>query len=87
MKISEDEAHVCMGNRDVKVGDKINAFINVCKNAIGKTSLTSNNSVANSCVKEKIGSGTVTELINEHYSIVKFDTKFIFTEGTIVEKI
>lgn len=86
MKISEDEAHVCMGNKDVKVGDRVNAFINVCTNGTGKAKRSSTNEIVNSCTKEKIGVGTVTSLLNEHYSVVKFDTKLDFSEGTIIEK-
>lgn len=83
MKISDTEAHVCLGDSEVKVGDKVNAFQNVCTN---ETQRTSRSGKSVSCQKTKIGVGEVTSLINNHYSIVKFDNGVKFNEGTIVEK-
>lgn len=86
MKTSKDEAHVCMGNSEVKVGDKVNAFKNVCVNEVDAALKSSRSGFNTICKKEKIGSGVVTSLINEHYSVVKFDSEFDFNEGTVVEK-
>lgn len=30
MKTSDTEAHVCLGDKEVKVGDRVNAFTNYC---------------------------------------------------------
>lgn len=85
MKVSEREAHVCLGDGEVKQGDKVVAFYNDCqdRNGAGK------NSGANGipCVKKKLGTGTVTKLLNEHYSVVEFEDGVKFTEGTFVEKL
>ncbi len=83
MKISDTEAHVCMGDKEVKVGDKVTAFQNVCNKETSRLSRSGNYA---QCQKVKIGSGVVTELINDHYSVVKFDNNVKFGEGTIVEK-
>jgi hypothetical protein len=83
MKISDTEAHVCLGDKEVKVGDKINAFKNICTNDASRVSRTGNTTL---CRKEKIGTGVVTSLINDHYSVVKFDSKLDFNEGTVIEK-
>lgn len=86
MKTSKNEAHVCMGDTEVKVGDKVNAFKNVCTNESDAPVKTSRSGLKTICKKEKIGTGVVTSLINDHYSVVKFDSEFDFNEGTIVEK-
>jgi hypothetical protein len=83
MKISDTEAHVCLGDKEVKVGDKINAFKNSCSS---ETSRNSRTGKVVPCQKVKIGTGEVTSLINDHYSIVKFDNIVDFNEGTIIEK-
>lgn len=82
MKISENEAHVCLGNNEVKVGDKVHVYKNNCTK--GFSSETSKAQTI--CKKELIGHGEVTSLINEHYSVVKFDDGVNFIEGTIIEK-
>lgn len=82
MKINENEAHVCLGNGEVKVGDKVNAFKNICTKELPQY----RNNGFPPCRKESIGSGIVTSLLNEHYSVVKFDKGVDFNEGTIVEK-
>lgn len=86
MKTSEDEAHVCMGDTEVRVGDKVKAFKSVCANENENSIRTSKSGIKTICKKEQIGTGVVTSLINDHYSVVKFDNKFDFNEGTIVEK-
>lgn len=83
MKISDTEAHVCLGDAEVKVGDRVNAFQNVCTKEANRVSRTGN---IIPCTKTKIGTGVVTSLINDHYSVVKFDGSVNFNEGTVVEK-
>ena len=39
-----------------------------------------------SCEMKELGMGTVKEIINEHYSVVKFDSGVPFEEGTVVER-
>ena len=82
MKLSDREAHVCMGDQEVSVGDKVTAFRNRCTGGRGKSGDSDR-----SCEKIKIGVGTVTKLLNEHYSVVQFDSGVQFDEGTFVEKL
>ena len=83
MKTSPDEAHVCLGKGEVKAGDRVNVFKNVCTGMGLKTRI---NTLAAPCEKKQMGMGTVKEIINSHYSVVKFDSGVQFEEGTLVEK-
>ena len=82
MKASDDEAHVCMGEKEVKAGDRVTLFKNVCSNAKAR-GLSGGDGT---CEKVKLGNGTVERALNEHYSVVKVDPGVQFAEGTIVEK-
>lgn len=86
MKTGPHEAHVCLGNNEVKVGDKVRTYANACKSSLGVAGKTERNGPKVACVKEFTGTGVVTDLINEHYSVVKFEDSVNFNEGTIVEK-
>jgi hypothetical protein len=80
MKTSDREAHICMGNDEVKVGDKVAAYRNNCpaKGRSGDGGI---------CTKVRMGEGTVTKALNEHYSVVTFEPGVSFDEGTFVEKL
>jgi len=80
MKISDTEAHVCMNKDEAKVGDHVVLYANVC------SPKTPRDKGALACVKTAKGHGVVTEIINDHYSLVKFDTGIKFEEGNFVEK-
>jgi hypothetical protein len=82
MKASNDEAHVCLGNNEVKAGDRVTLFKNVCTRNQGDAQIES----FQSCEKVRLGSGTVERILNEHYSLVKVDQGVSFEEGTVVEK-
>lgn len=84
MKVSENEGHVCLGNGEVKEGDKVTAFYNDCSNVSGGGS--EKGAGAALCEKTEIGKGVVTKILNKHYSVVKFDEGMKFSEGTFVEK-
>lgn len=77
MKSSENEAHVCLGNKEAKIGNRVAAFRNDCT--------TKGGGKASTCKRVNLGEGTVTELLNEHYSVVRFDSGVAFDEGTYVE--
>ena len=82
MKMNDREAHVCMGEKEVKAGDKVSLFKNVCEQK-------SNRRVGGElldCKKVKVGEGEVTQVLNEHYSSIRVDQGVSFEEGTIVEK-
>lgn len=78
MKINEREAHVCMNHDEVKVGDKVTLYRNHCS-AKGKSS-------DGFCQKQKLGTGEVTQILNDHYSLVRFQEGVKFDEGSFVEK-
>lgn len=80
MKISDTEAHVCMDNSESKVGDRVTLFKNNCPKAGGKGDPSAG------CEKIQLGQGTVTKILNHHYSVIKFDAGVPFEEGTFVEK-
>ncbi|MGE3681008.1 MAG: hypothetical protein AB7G93_04720 [Bdellovibrionales bacterium] len=83
MKTNDNEAHVCMGKGEVKAGDRVTLFRNVCTAKGGGTRYGGG---GGSCEKRELGMGTVQEVLNEHYSVVKFDSGIQFEEGTFVEK-
>ena len=82
MKISANEAHVCLGKGEIEAGDRVRLFRNVCTGkGVGDRDIG-----RGSCEKKEIGMGSVQEVLNSHYSIVKFDQGVQFEEGTFVEK-
>jgi hypothetical protein len=85
MKVSDTEAHVCMNKSEVKVGDRVTLFRNNCPSK-GPRGRNGDGGEAGGCTKVQLGQGTVTENLNEHYSVVKFDQGVQFEEGTFVEK-
>ena len=82
MKATNDEVHVCMGNKEVKAGDRVAFFINNCQSVGRETTY-------DICTKIKLGEGTVLRALNEHYSVVKPDSGMgaKIGEGTVVEKL
>lgn len=84
MKASDREAHVCLGDNEVKTGDKVALFRNVCPS---KSGILSAEGGTVSCRKERIGAGEVIRTLNEHYSVVRVDSGVTFDEGTLVEKL
>src|SRR5689334_10544955 len=78
MKTSDSEAHVCMGKGEVNASDRVTLFRNVCAAGSPRRRVL--------CEKREIGKGTVQGVLNEHYSVVKFDPGVEFEEGTFVEK-
>ena len=85
MKAGDHEAHICMGDKEVKAGDRVALFKNVCTGAArGGAKGGGLNGV---CEMMRIGEGTVESTFNEHYSLLKVDPGVDFEEGTIVEKL
>jgi hypothetical protein len=83
LKHGAQEADICLGKGEVKVGDKVALFKNECKprNRGGKEGGESS-----SCTKVKLGEGRVSQVLDEHYSTIQVDSGVSFAEGTIVEK-
>lgn len=83
MKTSSDEAHVCLGQGEVKAGDRVTLIKNVCS---GKASSIDGGAGGRTCQLKQLGMGTVQSILNDHYSVVKFDQGVPFEEGTLVER-
>ena len=81
MKTQADTAHICLGDNDVKVGDKLDFYTNECSGVGGVEA-----DGVRECEMKVLGTGTVTKLLNSHYSEVKTDGGFKFSEGTLVQK-
>ncbi len=82
MKTSENEAHVCLGKGEVAVGDRVTLYRNAC---VGGGAGSADRGGA-SCEKKEVGMGSVQQILNKHYSVVRFDQGVQFDEGSIVEK-
>ena len=80
MKIDEEIAHVCVDKNEVKPGDRIVLYRNICDQFAPKDPRRIN------CTKHKIGDGLIIELLNEHYAIAKFPNETGFREGDMVER-
>ncbi len=80
MKVSATEAHVCLDN--AKVGDRLTLFKNSCPTR--DTGLRTSGSSA-MCEKVRVGQGTVTQILNQHYSVLKADAGVAIEEGNFVE--
>jgi len=77
MKTDPTTAHVCLGKGEVEVNDSVRLYKNVCTPS-GKRTV---------CQKQAVGDGKVTELINDHYSVVTFPAGTTLEEGFTVEKV
>lgn len=86
MKISDTEAHVCLGSGEVKVGDKIKLYHNICTRNALPANKPSKNLPGSKCELRIIGEGQIASLINDHYSIATFAGGVQFEEGDIVER-
>lgn len=73
MKISDTEAHVCVGKDEVKPGSEIEVLRNVCKQQKPYT-----------CELKTLGTGRIVEPLNEHYSIATFPADVGFKEGDLI---
>lgn len=79
MKISDSEAHIAMGADEVKAGDRVVLFRNDCERGGQRPK-------SPTCRRRKLGGGTVTEILNQDYSVVKVDKGVEFEEGVTVER-
>ena len=83
MKVSDTDAHICMGRGEVKTGEEVHLYRNVCREGRGPAKVS--DATNGSCRKEPAGNGKVTEVLNEHYSVVRFTPGTQFQEGDTVE--
>jgi hypothetical protein len=81
MKVSDTDAHVCLGDHEVNVGEPVRLYRNICTDK----AQTKDAGLPAHCRKEAIAKGEVTQLLNEHYSVVRFPAGTNFAEGDTVE--
>ncbi len=74
MKVSETEAHVGLGAGEVKSGDRLTLLRYLC------TGPKSTN-----CEMRPVGRGVVVQVINDDYSVARFDAPNGLTERDRVE--
>ncbi|MBK24526.1 MAG: hypothetical protein CME70_11080 [Halobacteriovorax sp.] len=79
MKMSEKDAHICLGNNEVDVGNSIIFYNNDCNQYDNSIE-----GLGGLCKLIEIGKGRVESIINSHYSLVKTDGSFQFKEGDLV---
>lgn len=80
MKVSDNEAHVCMNKEEIKTGDHLVLYKNVCE------ARDRGDRATTVCKKVEAGHGEITQILNDHYSAVKFPSGTKFSEGDVVEK-
>ena len=79
MRIDAKTAHVCLGDNEVKVGDKV-TFVNYeCDGDLIGTS-----GLASAC--KNTVAGEVYKTLGLHYSTIKTNGSLEFKEGTLVQK-
>ena len=81
MKIDDQIGHICMGDNEVKAGDKVALFVNRCR------SRGNRDQDVDICEKVKIGGGEIVRTLNQHYSVLKAAPGVLLEEGVIVEKL
>lgn len=81
MKLDANEAHVGMGKGELKVGDHVDLYHNRCT-PTGNLKQSGGN---RTCTKVEGGHGVVTNVLNEDYSVVKFEPGVEFAEGDAIE--
>ncbi len=85
MKTEGGEAHVCLGNKQVAVGDAVRVVRHECvaeKVAGGRAS----GAAEFRCRPRTIGTGTIRKVYDAHYSVASFPEGVDFKEGDTVEK-
>lgn len=81
---SPQEAHVCLGQTEIKSGDKLNVYESVCRSEMdlgGRKPIKKK-----ICDKIPRGQAEVIESLGEHFAKVRSLDGLVFKEGFIVEK-
>jgi hypothetical protein len=73
MKISDTEAHVCLGEEAATPGTTIDVYRSVCRREKPYT-----------CDLRSVGTGTIKENLNSHYAVATFPEGSTFQEGDMV---
>jgi hypothetical protein len=73
MKITDTQAHVCVGKESVTPGTRLEVLRNVCEGP------------KQTCKLTHVGQGSVTDVLNEHYSVAEFPAAIRVREGDLIE--
>lgn len=84
MRVSPSDAHVCLGEGEVAVGDTVNLIHHDC--AAKGNDKPWVGSAGERCRRQVVGTGQVVEVLNSHYSVVRFKPGVTFAEGDTIEK-
>jgi hypothetical protein len=76
MKVGATDAHVCLAPGEVAKGDAVVLYRKDCR-TVGKRT---------ECKRVAVAEGIVIELVDDHYSVVRFPAGTTFAEGSLVEK-
>ncbi|MGE0175104.1 MAG: hypothetical protein AB7T49_20080 [Oligoflexales bacterium] len=85
MQVDEQQAHVKLGNNEVKPGDKVEILNKECEDTAAGGARGKGN--ATRCRYIKTGEGVVTETLDEEYSVVKVPKGTKLRQGTLVKKV
>lgn len=84
-KDNDKEGHVCIGHSEVKPGEIVKVFKNVCKSkeVSGGERGPRRSSI---CEKQFVGEGKITEFSSEHFAKIEALGALNLEQGLIVEK-
>ncbi len=74
MKVDKKTGYVCHMGQNVELGDKVTAYKSTCRGI--RADVT--------CEHKTVDTGTISKLINSHYSEVTFDSENKFSEGSFI---
>lgn len=88
VKHGASEADVCLGDKEVKIGDRMAIYRHDCKNKnLNAAAADRGPRTTRSCQKVKVGEGEIVQVLDEHYSTMRADSGISLVEGLSVEKL
>jgi hypothetical protein len=89
MKVDDREAHICMVNDEVRVGDRVALFRDECggHSVLSRHRRRPSRFSDSVCRRIKLGEGRVVRPLDERCSVVEVDPGVEIEEGAIVEKL
>lgn len=81
MKINGNEAHISMASGSMSVGDRVGLFQTECRPQVNPRRTQT------VCRTVKVGEGTVSEILDENYSVILVDPGAKLSESAMVEKL
>jgi hypothetical protein len=85
MKVGDTRAHVCLGYKEVAVGDQVELVRNDCPVDAGPNFIE--DPLRDYCRRVVAGEGQIIKVLNEHFSVVEFAKGVQFKAGDTIEKI